>query len=226
MLPRPKLPLNTSLDRSGGGAFCIIFLAADLREFMSAGELRRSAFHLRPMVHPIISILFLTLAVVSLGLICSHAQSPTVTLDWEKVGVCQIRFLIPKDLKNQHAKGIDSCFAEFRSGKMRLAIDASGLGSGGGFTKHETMLDFVEESVVIDGKKVQIITYKDGRTKSKRKFVAGLFVVLYEAKPKETQTSAYLYMTVEGNNEEEIQIAKQIFLSIQFDAYKPSSITW
>ena len=177
------------------------------------------------MFHPIISLLFLTLALVSLGLTCSHAQSPTVTPDWEKVGVCQIRFLIPKDLKNQHVKGIDSCFAEFRNGKMRLAIDASGLG-GGGFTKYETMLDFVDESVVIDGKKVQIITYKDGRTKSKRKFVAGLYVVLYEAKPKETQTSAFLYMTVEGNSEKEIQIAKQIFRSIQFDAYKPSTITW
>jgi hypothetical protein len=127
-------------------------------------------------------------------------------------------------LKNQHAKGIDSCVAEFRNGTMRLAIDAGSF--GGDIAKAEMMLDFTEEFAVIDGKKVQLITYKDARTKSKRKFVAGLYVVLYEAKPKEAQTSAFLYMTVEGHSEKEIAMAKQIFRSIRFDAYKPSTITW
>ena len=194
-------------------------------EFTLPGQPGRSAYHLRSMFRLLVSLLFLTLAQMSVGLTCGQAQSSTVPPGWETVGACQIRFRIPHDLKNQHVKGIDSCFAEFRNGKMRLAIDASGLG-GGGFTKAESMLDFVEESVVIDGKKVQIITYKDGRTKSKRKFVAGLYVVLYEAKPKETQTSVFLYMTVAGNSEKEIEIAKQIFRSIHFDAYRPFLIEW
>ena len=177
------------------------------------------------MHHRPVSLLLLTLAHMSLGLTCGQAQSSTITPGWERVAACQIRFLIPQDLKNQYVKGIDSCFAEFRNGKMRLAIDAGSLG-GGGFTKYETMLDFVEESAVLDGKKVQIITYKDGQTKSKRKFIAGLYVVLYEAKPKDTQMSAFLYMTVQGNSEKEIEIAKQVFRSIHFDTYRPFLIEW
>jgi hypothetical protein len=177
------------------------------------------------MCHLLVSLLFLTLAHLSLGLTCVHAQSSTVTSGWKRVAACQMRFLIPQDLKKQPGNGIDSCFAEFRNGKMRLAIDAGTLGNGG-FAKDETMLDFVEESVVVDGKKVQLITYKDGRTKSKRKFVAELYVVLYQAKPNETQRSAFLYMTVHGNSEKEIEIAKQIFHSIHFDVYRPFLIEW
>ena len=176
------------------------------------------------MFRLVVSSLFLTLAHLSLGFTYCHAQSSTVTPGWEKVSVCQIRFLIPKNLKNQHAKGIDSCVAEFRNGTMRLAIDAGSF--GGEVTKAEMMVDFKEEFVVIDGKKVQLITYKDAQTKSKRKFVAGLYVVLYEAKPKETQTSAFLYMSVAGKSEKEIEIAKQIFRSIRFDPYQPTTITW
>ena len=176
------------------------------------------------MFRVLVSSLFLTLAHTSVGFTYCHAQSSTVTPGWEKVSVCQIRFLIPRDLKNQHAKGIDSCVAEFRNGTMRLAIDAGSF--GGDITKAETMLDFTEESLVIDGRKVQLITYKHAQTKSKRKFVAALYVVLYEAKPKETQTSAFLYMSLEGKSEKEIEVAMQIFRSIRFDPYRPTTITW
>jgi hypothetical protein len=177
------------------------------------------------MLHLVVSSLLLTLAHISLGLVFSHAQSPTVPRGWDKAAACQIRFLIPKDLKNQHVKGIDSCFAEFRNGKMRLAIDASSFG-GGDFAKTKTMLDFVEESVAIDGKKVQLIFYKDGQTKSKRRFVAVLFVILHEGKAKDTDPSVFLYMTIEGKSEKEIVVAKQIFDSIHFDTYRPFSIEW
>ena len=180
---------------------------------------------IRAMLHLHVSLLFLTLAHMSLGLTCSHAQTSTVTPGWEKVGVCHIRFLIPRGLKNQRAKGIDSCVAEFRNGKMRLAIDAGGFG-GGEFIKAETMLDFVEESVVVDGKKVHIITYRDGRAKAKHKFVARLFVMLHEGKSRDTYPSAFLYMTVEGKSENELELARQIFRSIQFDIYRPFLIEW
>jgi hypothetical protein len=177
------------------------------------------------MFHLLVSLLLLTLAHMSLWLTGSKAQSSTVSPGWERASACQIRFLIPQGLKDQHVKGIDSCVAEFRNGKMRLTIDAGTLG-GAAYTKYESITDFVEEYVVLDGKKVQIVSYKDGRTKSKRKFIAGLYVVLYEAKPKDTQRSAFLYMTVQGNSEKEIEIAKQIFRSIHFDTYRPFLIEW
>src|SRR6185295_10981087 len=137
------------------------------------------------MFHQIVSSLLLAFNLTPLGLTRSQAQSPEVPPGWEKAAACQIRFLLPKDLKNQHVRGIDSCYAEFRGGKMRLSIDSSSLG-GGVFTRTESMLDFAEETVIIDAKKVRIITYKDGQTKSKRKFFANVFVVLHEGQSRPT----------------------------------------
>ncbi len=131
--------------------------------------------------------------------------------------------MIPKELKNQYAKGIDSCFVEFRSGKMRLSIDSGSY--GGVYQKSESNLDFKEEYIEIDGKKAQIITYKDAKKKSKRKFVAGFYVVLYESQNKTREQSAFLYMTIESKNENDLKIAKQIFQSIRFDVYSPRGYT-
>ena len=177
------------------------------------------------MSYLLVSSLFLILANLPFGLTGGQAQSSNVLPGWEKAGACQIRFLIPKDLKNQHVKGIDSCFAEFRSDKMRLAIDAGWFGDGT-FAKTEAMLEFTEESVVIDGKKVQLITYRDGQTKSKRKFFARLFVTLHEGKSRNTDPSVFLFMTVEAKSERELEIANQIFHSITFEPYRPFLIEW
>ena len=103
-------------------------------------------------------ILLLIFTHTCVGLINSHAQDPAIPPGWKKVSACQIRFLAPKDLKNQYSRGIDSCFVEFRSGKMRLAIDSGSW--GGVFTRAETSLDYKEEFIEIDGKKAQVVTYK------------------------------------------------------------------
>jgi hypothetical protein len=102
---------------------------------------------------------------------------------------------------------------------MRLTIDAGSW--GGVFTRTETSLDFKEEFIDIDGKKAQVVTYRDALSNSSRKFVAGFYVVLYESPNKEKQPSAFLYMTVRAKSEKELEIAKQIFHSIRFDDYRP-----
>ena len=164
-------------------------------------------------------ILFLTFAYSWAGLIISHAQDSTIPPGWKTVSACQIRFLVPKDLKNQNVRGIDSCFVEFRNSKMRLTIDAGSW--GGVFTRTEASLDFKEEFINIDGKKAQVVTYKDAQSSSSRKFVAGFYVVLYESPDKEKLSSAFLYMTVRVKGEKELEVAKQIFHSIRFDDYRP-----
>ncbi|MEK6334163.1 MAG: hypothetical protein AABM67_04380 [Acidobacteriota bacterium] len=108
---------------------------------------------------------------------------------------------------------------------MRLAIDAGSFGDGS-FAKTEAMLDFTEEPVVIDSKHVQLITYRDGQTKSKRKFFAQLFVTLHEGKSRNTDPSVFLVMTVAGKSEKELETANQIFRSITFDPYRPFLIEW
>ncbi len=151
-----------------------------------------------------------------------YAQDSQIPTDWKKVKVCQINFLLPKNLKNQYAKGIDSCVADFRNGKMKLTIDSGHF--GGNIEKTETNLPFKEEFTEIDGKKVQLYFYKNTKNKANRRFIAGLYVVLDEAKNKEKDLSTFLYMTVEAKSETEIEIAKQIFRSISFDVFAPFSV--
>lgn len=170
------------------------------------------------------NILFLAFAYASIGLIDSYAQNSKIPSKWTTVKVCQINFVIPKSLKNQYAKGIDSCVADFGNGRMKLTIDSGHY--GGKFTRAETSLNFKEEFVEIDGKKVQLVFYNDTRSKANRKFVAGLAVVLNEAKNKEKELSTFLIMTIEAKSETEIEIAKQIFQSIRFDVFAPFTVEW
>lgn len=129
---------------------------------------------------------------------------------WKRVSVCQIHFLIPKALKTQNVKGIDSCVAEFRNGNIRLAID---YGLYGGEYKHDsTTFDFKEESTEIDGKKAQLVTFKD--RPDSRKLVAGLYVLIYEASDK---MKISLNMTINLKSREYLEIAKRIFSSVRFD---------
>lgn len=172
----------------------------------------------------IFNILFLALVYAFVGLTVSYAQNSKIPSKWTTVKACQINFAIPKSLKNQYAKGIDSCVADFRNGRMKLTIDSGHY--GGTFTKSETSLNFKEEFVEIDGKKVQLVFYKDTRKKANRKFVAGLAVVLNEAKNKEKELSTFLIMMVEAKSETEIEIAKQIFQSIRFDVFAPFIVEW
>lgn len=170
------------------------------------------------------SILLLAVAYIHAGSIESYAQDSTTPTEWKKVSVCRINFRLPETFKNQYAKGIDSCVAEFRVGKMRLAIDSGSY--GGGFTKAETSLNFKEEIVEIDGKKAQVVTYQDTRKKSTRKFVAGFSVVLFESQDKQKQPSVFLIMTIESKREKDLETARQIFQSIRFEPFTPSTVEW
>jgi hypothetical protein len=190
------------------------------------GQLRRSALQLRSMFRLFSSLLFLIVAQTAAGLIQCQTQTRLATLGWAQTSACQIRFSVPKNFKNQHVKGIDSCFAEFRSSRSRLTIEAGSLFQSDNLGKTEMMSDFTVENVVIDGKNVQIATYKDTQDKSKRKFHAQFYVTLCAAQPNCQERSVHLLMSAEGQSANEIEIAKQIFRSVRFDPYRPFLITW
>lgn len=82
-----------------------------------------------------------------------------------------------------------------------------------------TTVDFKEEFTEIDGKKAQLVTFKD--TRGSRKFVAGLYVLIYEA-PDGMKTS--LNMSINVKSAEDLETAKQIFQSLRFDAFKPFTV--
>ena len=100
---------------------------------------------------------------------------------------------------------------------MRIAIDY-GLYSGE-YKNDGTTVDFKEEFTEIDGKKAQLVTFKDAR--DRRKLVAGLYVLIHEV-PGKMKTS--LNMMINVKNAEDLETAKRIFRSIRFDEYKPFTV--
>ena len=100
---------------------------------------------------------------------------------------------------------------------MRLAIDY-GLYSGA-YKNDGTTLDFKEEFTEIDGKKAQVVTFKD--TRGSRKFGAGLYVLIHEV-PGKMKTS--LNMMINVKNAEDLETASRIFQSVRFDEFKPFTV--
>lgn len=162
-------------------------------------------------------LVFLFFAFTYFGLLNAKAQDLKPPAGWKKVTLCQINFFIPDKLKNQYAKGIDSCVGEFKTRKIRLAIDYGW--HGGAYIKDSLGAGFKVELAEIDGKKARIITYKDA--KNKRSFISGLYVLVNEAKDG-VKTS--LSMTIEVKSEKDIEIARQIFRSIRFEPFTPMVI--
>ena len=155
------------------------------------------------------SILFLAVAFNYVSLIDGYAQDLIVPTGWKVVSVCEIKFLIPIDLKGQKSKGIDSCVADFKSSKFKIGID---YGSHGTAYKNDgAKVDFKEEFTEIDGRKIQLITYKDAP--NNRQITAGLYALIYEAQDG-AKTS--LKITIEVESEKSLETAKQIFQSILF----------
>jgi hypothetical protein len=163
-------------------------------------------------------ILVLASAYVCADVGGGYAQVSEVPDGWKKISVCQFHFLIPQSMKNQNARGIDSCVAEFKSSKMRLAIDYGAY--SGSYMSDGSNLDFKEEVAEIDGKKAQLVTFKDAR--ERRDFVAGLYVLIHE----ETGRKISLNMTITVRSAEDLETAKRVFRSIRFDKYKPFIVEW
>lgn len=160
-----------------------------------------------------IKILFLVLAFGYLCLSDNYAQNSKVPSGWKKVSICDISFIVPKNLKNNNKQGIDSCVASFSSDKIRLGIDYGWYSSAS--SKYESYTDFKEEFIQIDGKKAQLATYIDTRSNAKEKFVARIYVVTDEFEGG-GQTTA-LNMTIIVGSEKDLEMAKQIFQSIRFN---------
>jgi len=190
--------LSVSLNLRGGG--------------FAPRHLSRSASLGKFIMTRLFSILFLAFAYTFVGLPNYYAQDSKIPSGWKKVSVCQINFLMPKNLKNQNVKGVDSCVVHFKSGKMRLSID---YGYYGGTYKNDgRVVGFKERFTEIDGKKAQLVTYK--YTLNDKKSITGLYVLIYEAQDG-MKTS--LTMTIEAKSEKEMETAQQIFQSLRFSEF-------
>jgi hypothetical protein len=161
-----------------------------------------------------INILFLAFAFGYFGLTNNHAQNSKVPSDWKKVNACEISFFVPQDFKEKDTEGTDSCVTTFGNGKIWLHIDYGYY--GGASENDETITDFKEELIKIDGKKTQLATYREDFADAKNALVARIYVVVDTSEKKTKGVITSLNMEVMLENEKDLATARQVFQSIRF----------
>ena len=137
--------------------------------------------------------------------------------NWIRVEACRISFLIPRNLKRTNREGVDSCIAEFANGKMTLSIDYGWYGGPGVNTG---ALQLKKESITVDGRMGQLVTYIDSlyaRKNPLQKYVAHMYVVVKPADANGLMTTS-LMMTVRGDSEKKQEIARRVFSSVHFQS--------
>lgn len=161
-----------------------------------------------------IESLFLVFAFSYLGLTNNFAQNLKVPSDWKKVNACEISFFVPQDFKETDSEGTDSCVRTIGNGKIWLHIDYGYY--GGASENDETVTDFKEDSIKIDGKKAQLATYREDFADAKTTLVARIYVVVDTSEKKTKGVITSLNMEVVLENEKDSETARQIFRSIRF----------
>lgn len=146
------------------------------------------------------------------------AQERVIPKGWKQVKACDVTLLIPQKLTDAKLKNLDTCVAGFRSNDISIYVD---YGNYNGATKQdETMLDFKEELITVDGKSAQVVTYLEDSDSSKknpnRKYVTVVYIRTSEPQPDQTGRSFSLWMKVSGKSLQEQEIAKQVVSTLRF----------
>ena len=162
--------------------------------------------------------IFLLLVCICAFNLKSAAQERVIPKGWKQVKACDFTFLVPKKFKDAKPKSLDSCIAGFRSKQVSVYID---VGNYNGETKQdETMLDFKEEFVTVDGKKAQIVTYIEESDFAKeipnRKFVTVVYIKTSEQQLNDVGQPFSLWMKIRSESSQQQETAKQIAQSILF----------
>lgn len=162
-----------------------------------------------------IKTLFLAFAFGYVGLTNNFAQKLKVPSDWKKISACGISFFVPQDFNEKDSEGTDSCVTTLGNGKIWLHIDYGYY--GGASENDETVTDFKEEFIKIDGKKTQLATYREDFADTKNALVARIYVVVDTSEKKTKGVITSLNMEVVLENEKDLETARQVFRSIRFE---------
>lgn len=135
--------------------------------------------------------------------------------DLKEIRICGLIFLVPRNMKDSHVRGIDSCVGSFESDDVSLSLD---YGVYSGVTRDERYTDFNESEIRIDGKKGRLWTYRNPRMELSRNWVACIYVVVAPRDKNWPETALNMFVTV--RNQQSLNIAKNIFQSIRFENNK------
>lgn len=134
---------------------------------------------------------------------------------WIKIDSCHISFFAPSDMKALGTKGADSCVAQFANNDIRLYLDYGRFGSP---PSQRNSIEFKEQSIPIDGKTAQLVTYiDDTHGNSGLKYDASLYVVVKESESAGLPKTISLMMWVEGERIKDQDTAQRIFRTIRFE---------
>jgi hypothetical protein len=164
-------------------------------------------------------ILFFSLAIFSItsfgqtGRKMDTTTGKFNTADWQKISRCTLTFFAPESLKDLKTQADDSCVASFEDEHLRVSLDYGSFSLK--YEKSVTKQNFKEETVEIDGRKCQLVTFLDTSPYAKanrhRRYVAGLYVEV-----KNEPIRRALNMTISGESKKHLETAKQIFRSLKF----------
>jgi hypothetical protein len=157
-------------------------------------------------------VVFAVLCLVSVCL-CQTKQ----TSDWRKIDEKKFSFLLPKGFTKTDMTGVENYLGEYYKGKTRfLFVEGDTASNAYNVRREPEMKDYRETETVIKGRKTNIRTYAL-ITNGKRRYRAELNVGNWE------KAQIELYMELEGENSDDLKIAKQIFNSVVFSKQKQKS---
>ena len=160
--------------------------------------------------------LILSLAATIICVSCIVAQQePDVPANWTKINVCHFSFFAPPDMKDLATRGVDSCVARFANQDITVYLDYGQY--GGPHRQGNSDLEFKEQSLSIDGKKAQLVTYIDAsHSNSGLYYNASLYVIVKESELDGRPKPISLMMSIRGERQKDRETALTIFRTIRF----------
>ena len=114
-------------------------------------------------------------------------------------------------MKDQKARGIDSCIAVLKGEELTLSLD---FGMYSGVSRYDHYLDFEEKAIVIGRKKGTVATYRDSTMNPEQSWVARIFVVVEPPRDGWGEVATNMFVVVKERKD--IAAAERIFNSIKF----------
>lgn len=103
-------------------------------------------------------------AIIAVAAFACHANAQnkyTPRANWQRISDCGVTFYVPPDVREEKARGIDSCVRRYRSESILIVLDSILYPDPGGSRREEYYeeRDFNLRKTRVGGRKAEIITY-------------------------------------------------------------------
>jgi hypothetical protein len=148
--------------------------------------------------------------------VSNKAESRTAAVErgWKRIDAgAAFSFLVPEDMQQQRATGIDSIVGEYRSASIRVTFDYGRYSNP--LTNYSSKPGCDDESESVSGKDATIVECRQGKSDSAYKYFAAIhFPDVHKA--GEGGENIKLTMEAEFNLESDRETARKILESIEF----------